>query len=84
VACATAEFREETSKKQTTRQRRVAAMHNLGPATLACKSYFAVQHRNERAPFSVTRLRYPKPSNYNLLSAQAHMEPHRAGVSGPL
>jgi hypothetical protein len=47
VACATAEFREETSKKQTTRQCRVAAMHNLGPAALACKRFFAVQQCNE-------------------------------------
>jgi cytochrome c-type biogenesis protein CcmH/NrfF len=59
-------------------------MHNLGPATLACKSYFAVQHQNESAPFFVTRLRCPKPSNDSMLLAQAHIEPHRAGVSGPL
>ena len=42
----TAKFREETSKKADSAVRdRIAAMHNLGDRSFACKRFFALQHR---------------------------------------
>jgi hypothetical protein len=43
--CGAAKFREETSKKaDSTAKGRIAAMHNLGDRSFACKRYFAMQH----------------------------------------
>ena len=40
-ACGAAKFREETSKKADSATRgRIAAMHNLGDRSFACKRYF--------------------------------------------
>ena len=44
-ACGAAKFREETSKKADSAVRdRIAAMHNIGEWSFACKRYFASQH----------------------------------------
>jgi hypothetical protein len=43
--CGAAKFREETSKKADSAVRdRIAAMHNLGNRSFACKRFFALQH----------------------------------------
>jgi hypothetical protein len=42
--CSAAKFREETSKKQTARQSRIAAVHNLAIPHRWSKRVFAMQH----------------------------------------
>jgi uncharacterized ParB-like nuclease family protein len=58
-ACGAAKFREETSKKaDSAAMGRIAAMHNLGDRSFACKRYFAMQHcRQVRAGDAPARRR---------------------------
>jgi hypothetical protein len=50
VPCGTAEFREETSKKDSKRMYRLAAMHKVGVLPRRRKSFFAVQQKYRHAP----------------------------------